>query len=372
MIKAIFVYAPFAMFALLMATYVVMATEGVRHRARLQAVIGMLLLLCCSKFLCFRAFGGDAFAPTLPDWLIWVWDWAYSGACILAALTVMSIICRLKRRWARTRAVAFPVLAWGLSAWGVWNGIRPPEIRQLTLEYENLPPALDGYRIVQLSDIHVSSSLRRWRTEAIVGMVNRLDADLVCLTGDYADGYPRDLRRDLEPIAGLKSRDGVYAVTGNHEYYYPWNEWSYWFARWGIEILSDRVVTPRDGLTIVGIDDRAKYDRGFAPQPPLKVQDLLARAEGAPFTLFLMHRPVYAGIASRAGANLQLSGHTHGGIMPVLRLIIGSFNGWRTRGLYEEGPRSWLYVSPGCGQWAGFPIRFFNPSEITHITLRRK
>ena len=198
-----------------------------RMRVRAQAAWAMALLACASKFACYKAFGGDAFAPELPEKLIWTWNWVYSGMCLLLAMAFFWRIVRWilqvgppRGCWKAVWLVGLPVVAWGTAAVGVWNGIKVPEVREVVVEFTNLPESLDGYRILHMTDLHASSAARRWRTEAIVERANAADADLVCLTGDYADGMSYRQARSLEPLKDLKAKDGILAVTGNHEYDY--------------------------------------------------------------------------------------------------------------------------------------------------------
>lgn len=352
--------------ALVVAIFTFVRTCGLRVRA--QAIWIMVLTACLSKFLCFDALGGNAFHPDFPDKLIWFWNFAYSGAVLLTAFSVPVV-------WWRSKAKTWllPTVAWSLSAVGLWNGLKPPAVREIELAYADLPPALDGYRIVQLSDLHVSSSARRWRTQRVVDMANALDADLVCLTGDYVDGSPKRLAEDLEPICGLKAKDGVWAVRGNHECFRHHFVWQAWYDRCGIRFLENDCVFPRRELALGGVNDFRIQDPetgalyGIYPN----VGETFAAATNGEFRVLLQHQPrqAHANLVGH-GVRLQLSGHTHGGIMPGLRELISRFNDGFVCGLYRIG-ESFLYVNPGCGQWAGFPIRLFDPSEVTVIRLRR-
>jgi len=358
-LRTAFVYGPYLMLLVTLGAFVLKC----RLKVRAQAIWTMVLLACFSKFLVYRNLGGDAFTPDLPERVIWVWNWAYSGAFILGILGVLTMFFRVpKRVW------LLPVLAWGLSAWGVWNGIAPPEVKEVTVSYPDLPPSLDGYRIVQISDVHVSAAARAWRTERIVEAANACDGDLIVLTGDYVDGLPPERARDVEPLKNLKSREGVYAILGNHEYYYRFGAWKPLYDKWGIKFLRDACVCPHPGLVVGGVDD-ATY--------PNVAKAFKLAPEGA-FRVLLQHRPKHAEEhAAEQGVRLQLSGHTHGGVMPLFAEFVARFNGGYSRGLYALNPSpspspSYLYLSSGAGQWAGFPIRFFNPTEITAITLKRE
>lgn len=371
MIRAIFTYAPFAVGLLIMFGLIFPNCRQLQLRTRTQAIWAMVILLCCSKFLCFKAFGGHAFNPDLPALVIWIWDWLYSGAIILAALALVTVFFRF-----RAKLWVLPVLAWGLAAWGLYNGFCVPAVHEVELKYSDLPASLDGYRIVQLSDLHCSSAARRWRTQAVVDKVNALKPDLICLTGDLADGKASRIARHLEPIKELRAKDGVYACTGNHEYYHDYYGWTMHFyekAR-DIRFLANACAIPRPGLAVAGVPDRAGRERGLDAVPDPR--GAFAAATNGEFRVLLQHRPKGAEENCReVGVDLQLSGHTHGGIAPLLSWLVKLHNGGYVRGLYPAPGRlgdRYLYVSPGSGQWAGFPMRFFNDSEITLLTLRRR
>ena len=359
----VFTYVPYAFFALTMATFILPQ----RLKVRTQAIWSMALLACFSKFLCFASFGGHAFNPDLPTPVIWTWDWLYSGAMILSALGLLTVFLRF-----RAKVWLLPVVAWGLAAWGLYNGVCVPSVHEVELKFVDLPPSLDGYRIAQLSDLHCSSAARRWRTQAVVDAVNALKPDLICLTGDLADGKASRVARHLEPIKELRAKDGVYACTGNHEYYHDYYGWTMHFyekAR-DIRFLANACAIPRPGLAVAGVPDRAGRERGLDAVPDPR--GAFAAATNGEFRVLLQHRPKGAVENVRElGVDLQLSGHTHGGIAPLFRSFIAKFNGGFSRGLYSLG-HSYLYVSPGSGQWAGFPMRLFNDSEITLIVLRRR
>lgn len=366
MFKMMFTFLPFAFALGTMFLFVVPAGLKVRT----QAMWAMALLVCAMKFLCYGYFGGDTFNPELPDKLMWFWNWAYSGMVILLIIAVPGRLVRNRR----LRVWLLPAIAWGLSAVGVYNGVKPPDLEYVELRFENLPESLDGYRIVHISDIHASAAARRWRTEALVERANAADGDLVCLTGDFADGQAHRQWRNLEPIRNLKARDGVLAVTGNHEYISDYHAWQYYYRLWDIRFLGNECAFPRPGLAVGGVND------DMSPRVGAALPDLRAAFAGATngeFRVLLQHRPC-SPIAGGSGTaaepyDLQLSGHTHGGVAPVLRWIVQRFNGGFVKGAHSfNHGRSLMYVSPGAGQWAGFPVRFFNDPVITVITLRRK
>jgi len=363
-IRTIFSYLPYAAF--LVAYFGFVRRAGFGKVA--QVVWTIALLACLSKFICFDLIGGHIFYPEFPEKLVWLWNAAYSGAIILAVLSVLTFLWN-----GRAKRFLLPLVAWSLALCGLWNGVCAPAVRNVTLEFDNLPANLDGYRIAHVSDIHASCAARTWRTRRIVETVNAFDADAVCLTGDYADGDSSFAHPFIEPLSKLHAKDGVYAVTGNHEYYFDSEQWKPYFRRLGLHFLRGSCVFPRPGLAIGGVNVIRFYGHEKSMQYDINrdVPRAFASATNGEFRILLQHQPRGArGNVDKSHVDLQLSGHTHGGIMPVFATVVGRFNGGFTRGVYELG-RSKLVVSTGAGQWAGFPLRFFTPSEILLITLHR-
>ena len=345
-----------------------------------------LFAVALGKFAFFAIVGGDAFTPDLPPFAIWFYGWIYAAAILLiAAAFPFDVVCyllglvkiRVPARITRGVFAAFAVLAVAVSAWGIYEGVRPPDVRRIEIAYDDLPPAFDGYRIVHLSDLHCSTSARRPRFERIVERVNALDADLIAITGDFVDGLVCERIDDMQPLAHLRARDGVWGCVGNHERYWEWNAWDDALFGLNIWVLAEhrhfaKSVIRRgdDVIALGGLDDPVFYSiAGFSGD----ARDAFREAPKGAFRILLYHRPHTEEICSEeADVKLQLSGHTHGGAMPVLKWLVARYNEGHVRGLYEFAKGRYLHVSPGTGQWAGFPLRLFNPTEITEITLRRK
>lgn len=376
MFKIIFNIVPF---------FFALGTAAVFNRiaaisSRAKSIWLAALLFCAAKFTGFFIFGGDSFAPELPEIAIWIWNWAYSGMCILFALSLVSLaICLPVEKIYRRRIcgaawlAAIAIVSWGAAGVGLWNGIRPPEITEIELSFDNLPDNLDGYRIVQISDVHASSAARRWRTEKIVTLANALNADLICLTGDLSDGMSASQTINVEPLGGLKAKDGVISISGNHEYYYDTPEWERFYRRLRLEPLENACVFPKAGLAVAGVPDPAvRRFRRTVPDP----DTAFASATNGEFRILLQHRPFIdfekeSGRQMNAHVDLQLSGHTHGGVAPAMAEIVKMMNGGMVRGVYKLQDGRTVYVSTGAGQWAGFPMRFFDDPEIALITLRK-
>lgn len=345
-----------------------------------------LFALALGKFAFFATVGGDEFTPNLAPAVILGYGWIYATVMLLLVLAFpFDVLCyllnlakiRVSVRTTRGVFAAFAVVAAVFSAWGIYEGVRTPDVNRIEIEYDDLPQSFDGYRIVHLSDLHCSTSARRPRFERIVERVNALDADLVAITGDFVDGRVKDRLVDMEPLANLRARDGVFGCTGNHERYWEWEAWSEAFAKMGIRFLDASSQTAgsvirrgEDAIAIGGLNDSAF---SWSPDLVLDARHAFGSAPNGAFRILLFHRPYTKAIGSeKADVKLQLSGHTHGGAMPVLKWLVAFGNEGHVRGLYEFAKGRYLHVSPGTGQWAGFPLRLFNPTEITEITLRRK
>jgi len=348
-------YVPLALAALDVAVFVLPS----RLSRRGKLVWCVVLAACGLKGFFYESVGGDAIAPCLPEALIWFCDWACGGLAFLVPVALL---------WwhRRSRMWGAPLVAWSLSAWGVVNALAVPSVHRTDLEFRHLPKGLDGYRLVQVSDLHCTSGAGRWRTQAVVSRVNSLQPDLICLTGDYADGYVTSVADAISPVLALRARDGVFAVTGNHEYGVDSGAWRRWYGTSGLRLLANTCVFPHAGLAVGGVNDRdAGAYGGVAPD----VGRAFASATNGEFRILLEHRPFHAeSNLLRHGVDLQLSGHTHGGVMPVLREVIARRNGGFVGGVYGFGDRR-LVVSSGCGTWRGLPMRFFTPPQIELIVL---
>ena len=264
-------------------------------------------------------------------------------------------------------AIAVPALAALVSLIGFVNARRTPRILDVDVPIKNLPSPLINFTIVQLSDIHVGSTIKRNYVQAIVDRVNELEADLIAVTGDVVDGSVDCLAAHTEPLGKMVSRHGTFFVTGNHEYYSGAEEWVAEFDRLGLRVLlNTHVSLDHDGakLTIAGVTDYSAHTFNAAWR-----SDPQASLAGAPDNtpkILLAHQPRSANAAAAAGFDLQLSGHTHGGQFWPWNHFVPLQQPY-TAGLHRH-EALWVYTSRGTGYW-GPPKRFGAPSEITRIRL---
>ena len=264
------------------------------------------------------------------------------------------------------RAVAIAAVL--VTLWGFANARRIAKVVRVDIPVAGLPQALDGFTIAQISDVHVGPTIKRPYVEAIVDAVNRLAVDMVAITGDLVDGSVGDLADDVAPLAGLRSREGSFFVTGNHEYYSGAEAWVDELRRLGLVVLMNEhvVVRRRDAaLVVAGVTDfgAGHFDRVQASSPG-------AALAGSPATaalrILLAHQPRSAAAAEAAGFDLQLSGHTHGGQFLPWNFLVRLQQPF-TAGLHRWR-RMWVYTSRGTGYW-GPPKRIGAPSEITVLRL---
>nr|WP_235936865.1 metallophosphoesterase [Steroidobacter agaridevorans] len=251
---------------------------------------------------------------------------------------------------------------------GFINARRVARVVHVDVPIANLPPALRGFSIAQISDIHVGPTIRRNYVEGIVAAVNRLDADAIATTGDLVDGSVRELASHVEPLAQLRARYGTFFVTGNHEYYSGERAWTRELSRLGMRVLMNEhvVVDHNDArLVIAGVTDFSAHHFD-----PVNRSDPAAALADAPADvgakILLAHQPRSAPQAAAAGFDLQLSGHTHGGQFWPWNFFV-RFQQPFTAGL-DRLDSLWVYTSRGTGYW-GPPKRFGAPSEITRIRL---
>lgn len=267
-------------------------------------------------------------------------------------------------------ALAVPVLALLVTLAGLVNARRLARVVTVEIPFAGLPAGLEGFTIVQLSDIHLGPTIKGAYLERVVARVNALQPDLVAITGDLVDGSVAQLAADVLPLTRLQSRHGSFFVTGNHEYYAGAKPWIAELRRLGIRVLMNEHVEIRHGevsLVLAGVSDYTAHL--FEPEQRSDPQAAIAGAPAdAALRVLLAHQPRSAAAAVAAGFDLLLSGHTHGGQFLPWNLFVPLQQPF-VAGLYRL-QALWVYVSRGTGYW-GPPKRFCAPAEITCLRLVR-
>ena len=316
--------------------------------------------------------------------------WMGVALCLVQAVLVadaVALALALYRRWkppapveapapadperriflARTLAGGAFSLGGGTAFYGHWRAFAAPEVTEVEVKLPKLPRALEGLSIVQLTDVHVGPFIRRKFMDELVARTNALKPDLVVITGDLVDGSVPVLGPSVAALANLKSRFGTHFVTGNHEYYSGELEWTAFLETLGIAVLRNRHVPIGDAgghLDLVGVDDWSGGRR--RGRPGYDLDQALAGRDPERAAVLLAHQPANFRVAAARGVDLQISGHTHGGQLFPMTMLVG-LQWEHVAGHYREAD-SHLYVSRGCGFW-GPPMRVGSPPEIVKLVL---
>jgi uncharacterized protein len=268
-----------------------------------------------------------------------------------------------RRRLFLARAVAaFSVLGAGvLTSLGVASVLRGPQVRRVKIRLPKLGASPRPLRIVQLTDLHVGPTIGAAYVTDVVNQTNALEPDIIVLTGDFVDGPVALLSEHIAPLALLRAREGVFFVTGNHEYYSGANEWIAHLTTLGIRVLrNERVLLDR--IELAGVDDVSATEPGHGEDIARAVA---GRDRSLPLVL-LAHQPRSVLRACLHEVDLQISGHTHGGQFVPWNYAVKLQQPY-VAGLHLH-ENTQLYVSCGTGYW-GPPMRVGAPSEIACLDL---
>jgi len=302
---------------------------------------------------------------------IFIYPVAWLGAMWVGIMSISFAVMVLKlpfdfllpARKKELTVCAFMLIA-AVTGYSLYNESRPPVVKELKIEMQNLPSELSGFTVIQLSDLQISRLDDVRRLESLVRTVNAQNPDLIVITGDILDEPVDELPEFVNPFKKLSAAYGVIAVPGNHEHYAGMGNFKKFAGQTGITALINRATTVAGAIEVIGIDDPAggSYnDEGEILKP------LLAGGGMEKPVIFLSHRPYYFEQAASLGVDLQLSGHTHMGQIPPIDLFVWLYFSY-PYGLYKHAS-SYLYTTCGSGTW-GPPMRFLSRSEIVKIILR--
>lgn len=260
--------------------------------------------------------------------------------------------------------------AFVLLKWGVWKALGGPQVKFVRIPIANLPRKLEGYRIAQISDLHVGPTIGSKYVRKVVKIVNALSPNLTVLTGDIIDGDVEHHLPAASHLAELQPAGQILCVTGNHEYYWDGPRWIREFELLGLQVLqnSRRIIEHNSHeILVAGVLDPQAVIAHPDNKPDLEAA--FGSQRNSDVKILLAHQPNIAAEAAKAGFDLLLSGHTHAGQFFPFTLFIHSVQEF-VRGLKACG-KMWVYVNQGTGYW-GPPIRLGTVTEITLLELTAK
>ncbi|NLO91982.1 MAG: metallophosphoesterase [Elusimicrobia bacterium] len=349
-----------------------LASWTARHFANLGATpaatrlaFWAIALLTVSAMLLNRAHPSDAARLTVY--------WAYVAIGVIFLWVSYVVMADLLETGLRLlypgldTAQFFGILVLALTAasaiWAVFDARKPPAFKHMELTVDSLPTELDGFTVVQLSDIHLSHTVHIEQVRETFARLASLEPDVYLFTGDVIDpGFPEEA--EFQRIcSGLKSRYGSYGVLGNHEYYYGVGKALRFYEKSGIRPLRQETITLPCGMQLSGIDD--------IRESRMRMEELdqaLSKLDRNKPSIFLAHQPKQFERVAQAGASLILSGHTHDGQVFPFNLFVKLAFPKYYYGLHRL-ENTWIYITSGTFYW-GPPMRFFSRSEIPVIKLR--
>ena len=352
------------------------STRGVGNTTLKSYLMSLPLLLLGAKLIIML--------PLLLEDLTRLGRWVVSSAARPAGAESVAI----------PRSEFLAKLALGLGAipffallWGMVRGATDYQVRRVTLHFPNLPPAFDGFKVIQISDLHTGSFNSTEPLRRAVAMINQQNADLVLMTGDLVNNRATEVEPHIDALAQIKSGLPVFSSLGNHDYgdYVQWNSAAEKrenlerlmrnHAKMGWTLMNDTshtITRGADKIAVLGVQNWSSHSNfpkyGNLPKAH-------AASGDAPFKILLSHDPSHweAQVLSYPDIDLTLSGHTHGmqfGLnLPGLKWSPVEYVYKQWAGLYEQG-RQKLYVNVGLG-YLGYPGRVGFLPEITLFELRR-
>ncbi|HXV93780.1 MAG TPA: metallophosphoesterase [Pseudonocardia sp.] len=346
-----------------------------RLRVAGAVVLTLLALVLVAAFATRRA-PGESVRELHYTGFFWLAFVLYLGALLLVGEIVRVAVRVLRgrqdpeRRRLMSRVIAGAAAALALGTVGYGAAMaRRVRVERREVLLDRLDPAFDGFTIAAVADVHLGPLVDGADLAGFVATINAAAPDVVAVVGDLVDGTVEELGEHARPLADLAAP--TYFVTGNHEYFSGAAGWVDFLPTLGVRVLRNERVEIRRGdavLDIAGCDDRVAERFGI-PGHGFDLDAALAGRDPANPVVLLCHQPVMVDRAARAGVDLQISGHTHGGQLWPLTYV-ALVDQPVLAGLVKVGP-TWLYVTRGVGFW-GPPARVGSPPEITLLTLRSR
>lgn len=329
-----------------------------------------------------RRLAGTASRPLMALAYGWMGYFFFLFVCCVALDAVLRTGLLLSRIWVNPASIDQARRIWLLQATGVASvaaasvmaaaslrsAAKGAQVLHIPVALARLPRAMHGFRIAQISDLHVAPLLGYDYVAAVVAKIQAEAPDMIVLTGDLVDGSVAALAADIAPLAQLSAPHGVYMVTGNHEYYSGADAWLAHLQTLGIKPLRNAHVAIGDGANgfdLAGIDDWTAHSFGGDHGADLP-RALQGRDPGRAVVL-LAHQPRAVHEAAAHGVDLVVSGHTHGGQLWPFGYLVRLVQPY-LKGLHRHSASTQIYVNVGTGYW-GPPMRLGAPPEIAVLHL---
>lgn len=334
----------------------------------------IIVIAAAMKFQIIHLIGGPQFfAPKVPGIVTAVSGVLYISVYILFFLLLIKDLIYLPCFLFGAR---FPMnginalltaIALSIGLLGLYNALKAPYVKEYKVSIPNLPKEAKGLRAAVIADIHADRITKKKTVKKIVDLTLAAKPDLILIPGDFADGEVEEIGKELEPLKELKAPLGVFAVSGNHEYYNGWTPWKAYLETLNLPFLENENREIMKGLFVAGVPDPAANH--FDEKSP-NMRKALEGTEGQ-CVILMGHKPTFRPEAKERGVALLVSGHTHGGMVWGLHKIVERFNCGAVSGLYYNEDGTAIFVTNGASLWNGFPTRLGIPAEIPILVFEQ-
>jgi len=332
---------------------------GFKFSKRIKTIILFSLAFLCMSFI-FGEISNRYLTQNIFYYIgsIWAGIISITFSIFFFSFIIITIIKKYHKRIITISIILIAIL----TIISLINGLNFPKVKKLYLKYPNINNNLNGLSIVQITDLHLGGFQSKDWINKLIRKVNSLKPDIIAITGDIMDRDLCEKENQCHIFKDLKSRLGIYAVSGNHEFYEGYEKFQKYMKNNNITVLKNNVIKINDNLEIGGIEDReyTKYFHKF------EIKNVLKNFSKKRFSIFLSHRPFYFTQGVKYGVDLQLSGHTHAGQIPPFEFFVYISYKYHY-GLFKY-KNSYIYTSSGTSTW-GPPMRLLSNNEIVYIKI---
>ncbi len=348
---------------------------GSRERLTLKLVLLVLAAVYLAGRGLERTVGQTVGMPVMWVGAIWMGAVSITFCTLLAFDLWVALPTWILQRAGAVRApTAAMILKWGMAAslvvsaaltgWGSYVALKGPRVTELRIPLKGLPASAEGFSLVAISDIHVGDVMTQRYLDGLTARIEGMKPDLLVVIGDITDEAGGGDGTTFRKLAAVGAKHGVFAATGNHEWYSGGEGVVDALQGAGVRVLRQNREVVAGAIELAGVDDPT-FLGGRNGAAAAIDRALAGRASGLPVVL-IAHQPVGVEHAAKSGVGLMLCGHTHGGQLPPFQFLTGLAFPYFAGSYEVEGMH--LYVNNGAGSW-GPPVRLFAEPEIVRVTL---